>query len=86
MSPDDRTCNEVKALYLEGLHRIIATKPKQNVRGIRRIIDHTQTHPIGFINPTGTAHGSGQTCICGTATSSSTARGRSWTPNTWARR
>ncbi len=54
MSPDDRTCNEVKALYLEGLHRIIAPKkPKQNVRGIRRIIDHTQTHPIGVHRPDG---------------------------------
>ena len=54
MSPDDRTCNEVKALYLEGLHRIIAPKkPKQNVRGIRRIIDHTRTHPIGVHRPDG---------------------------------
>ena len=48
MTPDDRTCIELKQLYLEALHQILATKkPKENMRGIRRILDYRRTHPIG---------------------------------------
>ena len=52
MTPDDRTCIELKQLYLEALHRILATKKlKENMRGIRRILDYTRTHPIGVHRP-----------------------------------
>ena len=51
-APEDRSCLDLKHLYLEELHRIVATK-KPGGRGIRRIIDHTEAHPVGLHRPDG---------------------------------
>ena len=45
--PEDRSGLDLKHLYLEELRRILATKkPRENPRGIRRIIDYTEAHPV----------------------------------------
>ena len=54
MTPVDRNCIELKHLYLEALQRILATgKPRGNRRGIRLIIDYTETHPVEVHRPGG---------------------------------
>ena len=54
MTSVDRSCIELKHLYLEALQRILATgKPRGNRRGIRRIIDYTETHPVEVHRPGG---------------------------------
>ena len=49
-APEDRSCLYLKHLYLEELHRIVATK-KPGGRAIRWIIDYTETHPVAVHRP-----------------------------------
>ena len=47
-APEDRSCLDLKHLYLEELRRILASeKPRAWPRGIQWIIDYTETHPVG---------------------------------------
>ena len=53
-APEDRSCLDLKHLYLEELHRILASeKPRAWPRGIQWIIDYTETHPVGVHRPDG---------------------------------
>ena len=46
-TPEDRSHLELKHLYLEELHRNLASeKARARSRGIRWIIDYTETHPV----------------------------------------
>ena len=49
---EDRSCLDLKHLYLEELHRIVAAK-KPGGRGIRWIIDYTETRPVAVHRPHG---------------------------------
>ena len=51
-APEDRSCLDLKHLYLEELHRIVAAK-KPGARGIRWIIDYAETHPVRVHRPDG---------------------------------
>ena len=47
-APEDRSCLDLRHLYLEELRRILASeKPRAWPRGIQWIIDYTETHPVG---------------------------------------
>ena len=53
-APEDRSCLDLKHLYLEELRRILASeKPRAWPRGIQWIIDYTETHPVGVHRPDG---------------------------------
>ena len=49
-APEDRNGLDLKHLYLEELQRIVATK-KPVGRGLRWIIDYTDTHPVRVHRP-----------------------------------
>ena len=51
-APEDRSCLDLKHLYLKELHHIVATK-KPGGRGIRWIINYTETHPVAVHRPDG---------------------------------
>ena len=50
----DRSCLNLKHLYLEELRRFLASeKPRAWPRGIQWIIDYTEAHPVGVHRPDG---------------------------------
>ena len=53
-TPEERSHLELKHLYLDELHRNLASeKPRARPRGIRWIIDYTETHPVAVHRPDG---------------------------------
>ena len=49
---EDRSSLEMKHLYREDLRRLLVSeKPRAWPRGIRWIIEHAETHPVGVYRP-----------------------------------